>query len=469
MKKKSYKIYEIAASLSTKEVRQIRKMLRSPFFGEREDRQRLFEILLKWRSKFDFAPSIPILFEKTFPKQAFEAIRIRALMSDLQEVVEEYLLISNRRKDKIQSRLKLTAIYRKREWEKNFQSSVKKSKDLIELNPRNNLKHYKNVLEFQEEKMNHQLSSNRAEDLFFQEISVTTDIIYLMQKLRTALSLLTHQSVYKTDYDFGLLKHLIDEIEDSNFMDIPGIALYYYCYKFLSQKKSLEYFQKFKHQLTTYRDSFNLEELKGPYLVGINFCIRKVNEGAFEYGQASFDLYKEGLAQGILLENGRISRFTFNNIVAAGLMLKELDWIENFIDTSADLLEPTFSHPTISFNKARLEFSKKNYGQALVHLQSAEQKDLVNNLIAKSLLLQIYFELKEFETLDSHLDSFRQFVRRREVSDYHRTNFINLISYVQKIMALPQYEKEERKKLAKKIKEESILTLRSWLLEKVEK
>jgi hypothetical protein len=73
-------------------------------------------------------------------------------------------------------------------------------------------------------------------------------------------------------------------------------------------------------------------------------------------------------------------------------------------------------------------------------------------------------ESDEFDLLESHLDSFRLFIRRREVSDYHRTNFQNIIGFVRKQLALPLGDRREREKLRKAIEAEAILTEREWLL-----
>ena len=154
-------------------------------------------------------------------------------------------------------------------------------------------------------------------------------------------------------------------------------------------------------------------------------------------------------------------------MIAMAILLEEFDWVENFIETSSDLLEKKYRKQTISFNLARLEYARKNYNAAMLHLQNAEYKDLVNNLIAKSLLIKIYFELEEYDLLFSHLDSFQIFIRRREVSDFHRKNFMSIIRFLKKIVRLPEMDKKGRKALRKEIESEEVLSERDWLLSKI--
>jgi len=186
------------------------------------------------------------------------------------------------------------------------------------------------------------------------------------------------------------------------------------------------------------------------------------------FAREGLTFYQEGMAEGILLENNLIPRFSFNNMVAMALQLEEYNWVENFITHSSKQLDPKFQEQTVSFNFARLEFARKNYNKALVHLQTAENEDLVNVLILKMLLIKIYFELDAIESLQSSLDSFEQYIRRREVSDYHRTNFLKVISYTRKLINLPDFAKTERTALIGKIKAEAVLSERNWLLEKLQ-
>lgn len=85
----------------------------------------------------------------------------------------------------------------------------------------------------------------------------------------------------------------------------------------------------------------------------------------------------------------------------------------------------------------------------------------------KTLLLKIYFELREFDLLDAHLENFRSFIRRREVSDYHRANYNNIIGMVRKLCALPPGNQAARQSLQQEIKNTEILTEREWLLQQV--
>jgi len=108
--------------------------------------------------------------------------------------------------------------------------------------------------------------------------------------------------------------------------------MYYHSYHTLVGTQSDEHFLQLKAGIIRYGAGFPQAELKGFYTLSINHCIRQNNkkeDAAFL--RELFDLYQVGLEQDAFLENGFLSRWTYKNIVAASLMLKEFEWVEHFI------------------------------------------------------------------------------------------------------------------------------------------
>ena len=463
----NYKLYETIQTLDKKEIRQIKRVLQSPFFVLRNDVGNLFEVLVKYHLKGKAFPKKEVIFQKVFSGKKYDYALLRGTMSDLFELIEEYFLIQKRRNGKLKTRHLLAEIYRERKLSKAYQAVVKKTATILENQPLRNEFYYQQLLDFQLEEMTFKIKDQRTKDFNLGTISETIDIVFLVQKLKFACSQMSHQQVFKTEYDFGLLNHLLPMIENEKYLKIPAIGIYYYCYRFLTEKKGTMFFEKFKTILFQSKELFDALEMKELYLFAINFCIRKLNQGDKKFSQEILDFYKDGLQANYFLENGMLSRFTFNNIVAAGIFTKEFDWLEKFIETYSEKLENEYRDSTVSFNLARLEYTRKNYGKAMLHLQKVESKDLVNSLISKTLLMRIYYELEEHDSLFSHLDSFQIFIRRREVSDFHRKNYMNAIRFVKKLVALPELDKKARKILREEIEGEEVLTEREWLLEKL--
>ena len=122
---------------------------------------------------------------------------------------------------------------------------------------------------------------------------------------------------------------------------------------------------------------FPPEETRDLYLLAINYCIKRLNEGHQRYAWEGLELYKEGLHQDILISNGLISRFSYRNIVAMGLVAEDFSWVASFISNYRSYLPKAHRESMFSFNMARLEYHRKHYDSALQLLQKSEYKDLL--------------------------------------------------------------------------------------------
>jgi len=451
-------------SLKKEEIRQLKKYVRSPVVTHRADIARMFNCLADYSYKGKELPNKEELFFETYPKETYEDQKLRSTMSDLHKIIEEFLVWRIIKNDDTERNLLLLQCFRQRNQQKHFQKTRQKFLKSQEKQALRNPDYYDDQLRYQAEFAKFQAANQRAGNLHLQEIGDTMDILYLSRKLRHACTQLSHRAVYKTDYDFGLLNEWVSSLEKSVYLKVPAVALYYYCYRFLTEKYSQEYFRKFRESLSLHQQHFPQDELKDLYRAAINFCIRKLNEGNSEFTLEGWKLFQEGLKNDIFTENGQLSRFTFDNIVGFGLRLKKHAEVEIFIEKYQNKLSKNYRENTVKFNFARLEYDRKDFDKAVYYLHTFQPMDLVNQLISRTLLLKIYYESEEFDLLESHLDSFRLFIRRREVSDYHRTNFQNIISFVRKQLSLPPSDRREREKLRKAIEEESILTEREWLL-----
>ncbi|MBK8427398.1 MAG: hypothetical protein IPL27_16105 [Lewinellaceae bacterium] len=462
-------LYEVINTFDKSELRQFGKFVRSPFFTHRSEMERMYAFLAHCRYREKALPDKETLFRKSFPDRPYHDLLLRATMSDLCELMEEYLIWQRLRADEVAAKLALVAEFRERNLSKLFQQTTRKLQQYLEDDSVRNARFHRKMLDYQVEIVQFQTRTVRTGELPLQDISNSIDILYLAEKLRHSCTQISHQAVFKTSYVFGLLPNVLDQVESDNYLQVPAIALYYYCYRFLTEPVSLLYFQKFRTELQQNGHFFPDTELKDLYLLAINYCIRKINEGGEPFIREGWELYREGLEKGFLLENRRLSPFTFNNIVAFGIKLGVYADVEQFIRHYQSFLEPAQQESLVSFNLARLEYKRGNHNTALRLLQTADFKDLVNNMIAKTLLLKIYFELEEFDLLESHLDTFRQFIRRRELSDYHRRNYLNVITFVKKITALPPANRTEKTALRTEIEQAEVLTEREWLLEQLER
>ena len=99
--------------------------------------------------------------------------------------------------------------------------------------------------------------------------------------------------------------------------------------------------------------------------------------------------------------------------------------------------------------------------------QKANYRDVLVNLATKTLLLKTYYALDEFDLLQSHLDAMHNYITRKRVIGYHRSNYLNIIRYASKLLALRFSSKTEVEKLRTAIVAEEHLSEKEWFLAQI--
>jgi len=440
------------------------KFLKSPYFNQREDLCLLYEEL-KFAIEKEKDLSKESLWQSLFPKKNYNGSQLRLLMSYLQKLFEQFIATENLLEDKAKIKLETTAWFRDKGEANTQEILLKEAFKLNDKSPFRDAEFHYHSFQLQQEK--YRISSEVKPDKYtdFQRVIDNLDLAFLGMKLRQSCLLLAHNRVYKWGFDPGFLEQVFDYLEKKDLLKVPAIGIYYYCYRMLQNSEKESYFQAFKNELLVNGHLFKNEEVQGLYLLAINYGIRRVNDGHRQYFRDIMDFYQEGLAQEYLLQNGVLSRFTYANIVSVALQIDMSNWAEKFIEEWTPRLERRYRERMFSFNRAKIAYHTKDFESAIPLLQRANYHDLLLNLGARTLLLKIYYELDEFDLLQSHLDAFSSYLRRKDGLGYHRTNYRNLIRYTNRLLSLNFLDKEAVQAFKENVNNEEILTEKGWLLQ----
>lgn len=468
--------FEVFSSLNNAECRLLVKFVGSPYHTGRTYLLPLLEYFITCRQQNQL-PDTPTAWQQMYPGEIFDDQRWRLALSNLFKLTESFLTEQEMAEASGLHRQYLAQAYRKRglvkpylrnlqAWEKELEKQTERPADFFE-------KQY--WLEW--ERYRFLSADKQMETLNLQELSDTMDAAFVARKLRHACFSFSHQTVFKTEYRIDLLEEIMQLLQNRpQLLQIPAVRLYYHCYQALtvgSRSESAELreasFQEFKQLLFELGAQIPEDERRSLLLLAINFGIRQINSSRPEYDRPSLDLYKMALENGLLLENGALSRFAFNNIVAIALRLGETAWVEQFLYQYKPALERQHRNITFSLNLARLEYTRKNYREALLQLQQSDYKHPVNNLVAKILQMKIYFETGEMEALEAQLHNMKTYIRRQRNFGYHKENFLNIIQLTQALTEVNPYDKKEREQFRERILEAGTLTEREWLLEMSER
>jgi hypothetical protein len=393
--------------------------------------------------------------------------QLRLVQSYLLKLLKQFLVVDHQINDPVGMKQRLAAIWREKGAKDLHQLTLRDAERTLEQQPlRDADYHYKHYQLFEERyREAYRKSPEKGDD--FAPLDPLFNTAVIAMKLRQTCLLLAHGQVYRWGFQPTLLDVLFPFIEEQDLLDIPAISIYYYGIKMLQSPDQEAHFRSFKSVLLENGQHFSPTEVRDLYMLAINYGIRRVNDGQRAFFHDILDFYKDGLEHAYLLEHGQLSRFTYHNVVSVALQVGDANWAEAFITRWTNTLDRRYQERMESFNRAKIAYHRKDYDAAIPLLQRANYHDLLLNLGARTLLLKIYFELGEFDALDSHIEAFQSYLSRKAALGYHRKNYRALIRFTRKILQLRPSDHKGRATLIRNIQEESVLTEKAWLLEQL--
>ncbi|MEM8908188.1 MAG: hypothetical protein AAGD05_10120, partial [Bacteroidota bacterium] len=166
--------------------------------------------------------------------------------------------------------------------------------------------------------------------------------------------------------------------------------------------------------------------------------------------------------------NGELAPGNYKNIITIGLMVREFDWAENFIQNYTHRLPKANQDNDRNYNLAKVYFFTGQYEKVIEQLREVEYKNLDYSLGGKLMLLKTYYELQEYRALDSMMDSFRIYLRRnRIISREVKQQYMNVLRFVKKLALTAPYDKKSIAKIKEQINNCKALADKQWILQKV--
>ena len=456
---KNTTVYRLVHSFSQAEIREFRKFLVSPVFNQRDDMLELFDRLLAIGEDGDKRS----VWRSLHGKLPYSDQKMRLLMSYLHRLLEQYLVWKERSMEEIENRISLAIAYRRRGMQDAFTRVQRNIEKSLEEQPLRDMQYYERQFRVGWEVFQFAFQNDPTDVGLLRQLTHTADLVYLTQQLRLVCLLTAHSQVYSAPQQEAWAERVLSMAEKYKLEEHPALVVYLQCYKMLRYPEAEIHFQEFKNALLKLADFFPEEEQHSLYIWAINYCVRRINSAEGRYFGEALDLYKAGLEKGFIFGNGELSRFTYHNIVAAGLHIDDLEWVRFFINEYKNRLAKKYRESSFSFNLARLEFANRNYHFVMELLQKANYRDPLLNLAAKMLLVKTFYETGETELIPSHLDAMRNYIHRKRVIGYHRSNYLRTIRYFERILNINPMDHRAVKMLRDDLQSEAGLSEKDFL------
>ena len=388
-------------------------------------------------------------------------------MSELLQVLEAFLAYEERHEPPVEAALIRARMYRSRHLARDAAKWVDEASNHLERRSERHARFYLDAYYIQEEKLRQSRARDTATNL--QDMTDELCAFFAAEMLRNACTAASHQAIYRADYQMPYIEAILEDCAAGRYDRAPVIRLYYLCYICLNRQEREDSFAALKNMLPGAERWLPLTELRNVTVFAINYCIRRLNTDAPSYMRDVFDIYRTGLAQGVFLENGEISRFTYKNSVSAALTLGETAWTARFISDYTPLLAPAFRADYEQFCTAKLCYRQRDYARVQTLLHDVAFDDVFLNLDARILLMKIYVETGEWRLLRGFMAAFERFVNRKKMMAYHAPNYLNIIHLTNRVIQIRSGQRlvdgKELETLETQIQATNPLTERDWLLD----
>ncbi|MEM8585947.1 MAG: hypothetical protein AAGF87_16840 [Bacteroidota bacterium] len=284
-------------------------------------------------------------------------------------------------------------------------------------------------------------------------------------KLRQASLSLSSQTLREHMPNIPLLDACLELAEKEPYSRSPAVAPYRLSVLlYLDSEKGEQYFVELRDNWLCSLDTFPRAEQEGLMRHALNFCIRKINIGGELYLDQALNLYKMSLSQGLIYHRGKISPFTFNNILGIALRLEKTEWAEDFLNRESAKLPDGEDSSIVALNRARLALSKLDFEGVLIALRQSVFNDFIHRMAAETLRLKAYWAMDYHDLLVAHLANTRSMLRRKKKYSYHVQNYRNIFDLARQIKRMNSLDPNEKYLLREEIKSTQPLTERVWLL-----
>lgn len=463
-------LLQIFHSFSQKERKELEKWLKGPLFNQREDVLALFHLLSEGVREGIQSFEKKALFARIYPGKEYEDKQMRYVLSFLYQAVKQFLAYTEWRNEPFAESAYLLRSLRRRGLEKPFETEYRRQQRKMESQPLRNVDFHEANWQMMLEQYQLAAGKSRKGGEGLEEVAHHFSVSFTSEHLRLA-GILESQSRMSgsSPVRLPLLNEILSRVKKEQLKQDPVVGLYYYSYLIQTEDAQEKDFESFKKLLQEQVGSIAHDEARALYMSAINYCIRMLNRGHSAYIQEALELYLSGIETGILLDNGQLSRFTYNNVLMLALGQKQYERARSFLENYRNYLHPDYRENTFHYNLAIYHFRRGEYDQAMELLRSVEFQDRLYNLNARSMLLRIYYETGAYDALDSLLHSFSVYLRRQKDLGYHRELYANLIAMVRKMIQKNLEDATVRKELLSEVEGTEVLAEREWIISQLVK
>lgn len=464
------KVWHTLRCLSHEEHIRLLRFLRSPYFIMSRTMAPLCAVFVRLILRGEEGFDRQQVWEKISPGEPYDDVNFRKYCSDLLRLTGEFMAQEMAAADGAKQAIGTLAYTVQHKVEPMLPTALRQARAALEQKTYRSLDDFLNAYSVERQyyaMMEYDVKVDARANI--EEISAQLDLFYWIEKLKLFSVMLSQQRTGNHYFDLKFMGQILEFLRAYPVEDVPELAIYYYSFLTLYEEENVGHYYNLRRLLDVYATVMPQKEAIELFDSALHYCTGRINKGNRAFLQEYFDVFEDAIQKRIFLQNGELATWRFNNLMASALGLGKLEWAEEFVENYKNYLPADSRQNTYSFNLARVYRFQKKYDKVLDLLQNVEYEDIGVNLISKMMLLITHYERKDYEVLNSFIDSFRVFLNRhKNIPQQRRLGYLNLLKYTRRLMRLAPGDKAAAAKLREEIsREKAAIINHEWLLEKL--
>jgi hypothetical protein len=480
------KAIELIKTFSRDEMDDFDLFCRSPYFNSNKNIIKLYSQLKPSFGKFDSADlTEEFLYKKIFPGKDYNYGIMKNLMSDLNKLVEKFLIVNSSKVSedyRFEGLMNLANIYDERGLDSSFKKMILGLKENLdnELIGINRYRMYAGL-----EQSIYFFYANRSDDKGLQE-AVYNEMIYTLCEFfrkssrnlwKIDISRGNMNTQYEKDFAEVFRKNInFEGIEESlkgiRKLDYENLIMNRMLINLVTEPEKKEVFYEIKEYLNSNIDKYTNSERFSIITKVLSYCAGAFNNGHKEFLKESVELKKLMMKKVKFKEDGLgpFNYSMFNQTVREFLHLGDTKGAEHFANNYLHWLDDDKKDYALHLSMASIEEAKQNYEKAIEHLTCIKKIDFPTKLVVRYVYLRLYYSMDHFESGFSLIASFRNLIPKSDEMDQsskiHNLDTLKVFEKLYKIKCTPEkYSLYDVEKLINLINTKFLIGA-PWLLQK---
>ncbi len=336
------KLIRLLSVLDTEELKSFQKFLHSPYHNSNKQVIPFLEYIAEYHPAFDHKNlKKETVYRKIHPDgKAYHEGRMNLLMSQLGQLLKQFLAFEQVKKDEFLQRKYRLKAYREKQLDDEYTKEIEKQEAALETWRKDATYHLEKFL------LNRGVFFHPATPRY--QVGMPSldaslehlDMLFVWEKMRLGAAAYNRQRILNEKHDIQVLDEVLMQfrniIENSPTLD---------CYKdILNIQRSgnesllLEMSKSFEKITMGFSSEEQLEIFT--YLHNINS--QKIRQGKSEFYIGLFDLNKFRYGNESTMKAVQMNDVTFVNMVAFGCVNYEFEWVLNFINSYKTIVRESF-------------------------------------------------------------------------------------------------------------------------------